>query len=213
MPLAEHDLQIPHVHTHHAVSIHVPLAEHDSSNVPTSVIFLLFQFTCPSRSTTSADHDGVGLREFQFTCPSRSTTGDIALNLLNLEFQFTCPSRSTTSVIHDRQVIAGVSIHVPLAEHDYEPVPGDVIFYVSIHVPLAEHDPRATLDSGHGSVSIHVPLAEHDIYHWRYGKYITGFNSRAPRGARPLGRVPFPLQIGFQFTCPSRSTTPKSDAK
>ena len=78
-------------------------------------------------------------------------------------FQFTCPSRSTTPTRRYYQANMAVSIHVPLAEHDYcsrshhsskmtfqftcpsrsttganmDPVP---INYVSIHVPLAEHD-------------------------------------------------------------------------
>ena len=35
-----------------------------------------------------------------------------------------------------------VSIHVPLAEHDFmHHADLSVFFYVSIHVPLAEHDP------------------------------------------------------------------------
>ena len=79
-----------------------------------------------------------------------------------------------------------VSIHVPLAEHDannYTPnhVPKDV----SIHVPLAEHDDTSVTRLLFPKVSIHVPLAEHDDCSIRLD-------------------VPF---FGFQFTCPSRSTT------
>ena len=34
-------------------------------------------------------------------------------------FQFTCPSRSTTGYTYEYDVPEGVSIHVPLAEHDW----------------------------------------------------------------------------------------------
>ena len=57
-------------------------------------------------------------RMFQFTCPSRSTTSIAASALSYTPFQFTCPSRSTTPQ-HPAQPAEGVvSIHVPLAEHD-----------------------------------------------------------------------------------------------
>ena len=53
MPLAEHDNNIVGDYiTSFLVSIHVPLAEHDTSAA------------CKKR-----------VKEFQFTCPSRSTTG------------------------------------------------------------------------------------------------------------------------------------------
>ena len=85
-----------------------------------------------------------------------------------------------------------VSIHVPLAEHDYYFVrcithsagfnsraprgarlsAGDnatKASAVSIHVPLAEHDLLKLLKLLRVRVSIHVPLAEHDLHikhHW-----------------------------------------------
>ena len=89
---------------------------------------------------------------------------------------------------------------------------------VSIHVPLAEHD--------------HVPLAEHDpkcakplrqpgSFNSRAPRGarpvvltlildLYSFNSRAPRGARPESFIPVEQAALFQFTCPSRSTTYKS---
>ena len=52
MPLAEHDVS-PNVFAQAvSVSIHVPLAEHDVKNPGQDGPGLLFQFTCPSRSTT-----------------------------------------------------------------------------------------------------------------------------------------------------------------
>ena len=58
---------------------------------------------------------------------------------------------------------------------------------VSIHVPLAEHDRFAEHMARWMIVSIHVPLAEHDNIAAGTGKSLTGFNSRAPRGARRSG--------------------------
>ena len=122
-----------------------------------------FQFTCPSRSTTQvrqdlpvpkkvsihvplAEHDAPSGRSprcgrrFQFTCPSRSTTTARQLSTPPLRFQFTCPSRSTTVEAVSRERLPDVSIHVPLAEHDFSGYRHILHNSVSIHVPLAEHD-------------------------------------------------------------------------
>ena len=55
---------------------------------------------------------------------------------------------------------------------------------VSIHVPLAEHDMLQQYMAAATQVSIHVPLAEHDRPGAEHRPRFTGFNSRAPRGAR-----------------------------
>ena len=52
MPLAEHDALISAHISGDAVSIHVPLAEHDRQGSSLASPKLTFQFTCPSRSTT-----------------------------------------------------------------------------------------------------------------------------------------------------------------
>ena len=57
-------------------------------------------------------------------------------------------------------------------------------------------------------VSIHVPLAEHDLLHPVQLSSPGGFNSRAPRGARQAACLQDVSKHMFQFTCPSRSTTP-----
>ena len=146
------------------------------------------------------------------------------------QFQFTCPSRSTTNptLIADR--ITVVSIHVPLAEHDGLKLADNHLGQVSIHVPLAEHDMSAHVNAwsrpcfnsraprgarlllrgrrdGLAEVSIHVPLAEHDERAFDMPEERDGFNSRAPRGARPDQSSVASMFFGFQFTCPSRSTT------
>ena len=147
----------------------------------------MFQFTCPSRSTTKGDGQSLPNNVFQFTCPSRSTTAGrrcrdddlprfnsraprgVRLdqsNKLNqqIQFQFTCPSRSTT-------------LRPRTLTHD---------FTVSIHVPLAEHDEAVIRGLDGLQVSIHVPLAEHDFIRGCVDDDDVSFNSRAPRGARHL---------------------------
>ena len=78
---------------------------------------------------------------------------------------------------------------------------------VSIHVPLAEHD----FDAAHVPVRIKSfnSRAPRGARHWleRQNKVRKGFNSRAPRGARPDSPPPISASQSFQFTCPSRSTT------
>ena len=142
----------------------MPLAEHDK---PLRV-FLSQHFSFNSRAPRGA----------------RPTT--LIPFLAAAAFQFTCPSRSTTRRIAAFVFVNGVSIHVPLAEHDLLSNNSGRRFQVSIHVPLAEHD---SIHAAHGgivstfqftcpsrsttsillrilrisSVSIHVPLAEHDV--------------------------------------------------
>ena len=53
VPLAEHDASFYSQREDMGVSIHVPLAEHDGKPSSLSVSISMFQFTCPSRSTTS----------------------------------------------------------------------------------------------------------------------------------------------------------------
>ena len=102
------------------------------------------------------------------------------------KFQSTCASRSTTRLRHGCRAYVGVSIHVPLAEHDRDIAKFIYDRDVSIHVPLAEHDhaahcgksirvkfqftcpSRSTTKTAESAaapliVSIHVPLAEHDL--------------------------------------------------
>ena len=58
------------------------------------------------------------------------------------------------------------------------------ITLVSIHVPLAEHDFIQPVLFCQCGVSIHVPLAEHDPTRAAIATRPIRFNSRAPRGAR-----------------------------
>ena len=104
-----------------AVSIHVPLAEHDVLALQTSSAWVGFNSRAPRGARLTPNRISTMRGSFQFTCPSRSTTavGDCAGSRVN------------------------VSIHVPLAEHDFESEGVSGHFEVSIHVPLAEHDRTA----------------------------------------------------------------------
>ena len=74
VPLAEHDASRLRRGRPLEVSIHVPLAEHDAAIRQARISPSMFQFTCPSRSTTIDDFSVMMDSSFQFTCPSRSTT-------------------------------------------------------------------------------------------------------------------------------------------
>ena len=117
-------------------------------------------------------------------------------------FQFTCPSRSTTGIIAHSQTRNGVSIHVPLAEHD------EAILNLSetstgfnSRAPRGARPSRGqrlTADTGFNS---RAPRgARHDNFATLY--FQTSFNSRAPRGAR-LRRCPqTPQKISFNSRAP-----------
>ena len=123
-------------------------------------------------------------------------------------FQFTCPSRSTTEINWKNALVLVVSIHVPLAEHDSSSCGGSG----SVSLFQFTCPSRSTTVSQPATivlmrVSIHVPLAEHDKHAELVEAYSSGFNSRAPRGARLDRYVSEASDFLFQFTCPSRSTT------
>ena len=125
----------------------------------------------------------------------------------------------------------GVSIHVPLAEHDGGAAAFDIYLQgFNSRAPRGARLGLPSLRSGRIFVSIHVPLAEHDnsrpyrslvvlCFNSRAPRGARrdtaasaprlrgSFNSRAPRGARPKSERPHTRLSMFQFTCPSRSTT------
>ena len=188
----------------------MPLAEHDVSLLKTLSAIISFNSRAPRGARPAPPAPADHCLRFQFTCPSRSTTAvSDALKVLPRMFQFTCPSRSTTFWQASQRYRVVVSIHVPLAEHDEAYRENSYPRGVSIHVPLAEHDICADMNGVSLYVSIHVPLAEHDPYH---GKPVTidGVSIHVPLAEHDdVQRVGTDIGIQFQFTCPSRSTTPK----
>ena len=77
-------------------------------------------------------------------------------------------------------------------------------------MPLAEHDRYYFVETVSLAVSIHVPLAEHDAVNLDGHGLLNGFNSRAPRGARPSKADSFRLFSSFNSRAPrgARRQTP-----
>ena len=96
MPLAEHDEEAALLRLSLLVSIHVPLAEHDLQMSAQAFRKSLFQFTCPSRSTT-----------FAFGVPA-------AIFRVSIHVPLAEHDGSSEEQAGEPEV----SIHVPLAEHD-----------------------------------------------------------------------------------------------
>ena len=169
----------------------------------------MFQFTCPSRSTTyPLIYFGGSNPRFNSRAPRGARRNLHNLIVIDVRFQFTCPSRSTTNQYSISMTHYEVSIHVPLAEHDGSRRQG-LLRRCSFNsrAPRGARLPPASASlppcmfqftcpsrsttrsmsmcESPRKVSIHVPLAEHD-------------------SARPASRGRW---CGFQFTCPSRSTT------
>ena len=162
------------------VSIHVPLAEHDRHPLQRPLLFDSFNSRAPRGARPTARLRSSSLLTFQFTCPSRSTTLDF------------------TGLSH----FFGVSIHVPLAEHDAPRRAHNLPTLVSIHVPLAEHDCGGCQPLEPVSVSIHVPLAEHDKTSCPARPSSTSFNSRAPRGARHCAPLTLVVRVYVSIHVP-----------
>ena len=78
-----------------------------------------FQFTCPSRSTTTEYKDFRKQQVVSIHVPLAEHDLKWLISPgVHVSFQFTCPSRSTTVFVPFKFVRINVSIHVPLAEHD-----------------------------------------------------------------------------------------------
>ena len=97
VPLAEHDRLIDNLLIEVEVSIHVPLAEHDLLDSFSRFFVGGFQFTCPSRSTTSEFRVAALSRQsFNSRAPRGARRAGGRRLHPPIKFQFTCPSRSTT---------------------------------------------------------------------------------------------------------------------
>ena len=190
VPLAEHDFPTSDQLYDFLVSIHVPLAEHDH-----------FPQCALSQSPVSIH---VPLAEHDMSCARRFARCLVSIHV---------PLAEHDDIVFGFCLFVKVSIHVPLAEHDLVAPVELRLFEVSIHVPLAEHDPSYCVSPDRLCVSIHVPLAEHDQVIIHPPRIQESFNSRAPRGARPRSRRSRLSRRSFQFTCPSRSTTPGQDQR
>ena len=145
------------------ISIHVPLAGHDTVGKVGKGTRMAFQSTCPLRGTTPLLNSNETEAVFQSTCPLRGTTPHPRRPCRRCGFQSTCPLRGTTVGQINRLAQQAISIHVPLAGHDARPRhKNSDAAVISIHVPLAGHD---------GSCPSRPPRPR-------------DFNPRAPCGAR-----------------------------
>ena len=76
-------------------------------------------------------------------------------------------------------------------------------------MPLAEHDAEeGGKDCREDGFNSRAPRGARHIVTKKIAA-VEGFNSRAPRGARRQQVRAAEVSAGFQFTCPSRSTTPE----
>ena len=118
VPLAEHDAFLTMLYNSVEVSIHVPLAEHDVKGKETE--YLLSSFNSRAPRGARLEHCGENRipDEFQFTCPSRSTTSDDHSKTTASHVSIHVPLAEHDRFRHNSSSSQEVSIHVPLAEHD-----------------------------------------------------------------------------------------------
>ena len=128
-----------------AVSIHVPLAEHDQFYGIHIVNFMSFNSRAPRGARRGRQGRVSAKRRFQFTCPSRSTTTVCPASLRTYSVSIHVPLAEHDPAPRCLDGSSSVSIHVPLAEHDPRILRERREHRVSIHVPLAEHDQRQCL--------------------------------------------------------------------
>ena len=151
-----------------------------------------FQFTCPSRSTTYRNGKPVCTWAVSIHVPLAEHDNAVAFRACSLmSFNSRAPRGARRSARNGCAPGGRFNSRAPRgARHDEYRRSQQRIDLVSIHVPLAEHDDWCGVEDGYDPVSIHVPLAEHDVYREARYRYYSGFNSRAPRGARPPVLIP-----------------------
>jgi len=170
------------------VSIHAPLARSDILASPCR--WRLWRFN--PRSPREERPDRSPQRSERCPCfnprspreERHANGGGVSPDYL---FQSTLPSRGATNSRSDSPVIAGVSIHAP----------------------LARSDPLATAGRAHLGVSIHAPLARSDGDQPARLQRTTGFNPRSPREERLRTTVAAPPEGSFNPRSP-REERPKA---
>ena len=120
----------------------MPLAEHDGTDRTPRTRHQGFNSRAPRGARPDTDPAAISRNLFQFTCPSRSTTQKIEENNMKFLVSIHVPLAEHDADIHAWLNGFEVSIHVPLAEHDSDLCSGRRTPAVSIHVPLAEHDKK-----------------------------------------------------------------------
>ena len=181
VPLAGHDDCAGGYGMRTQISIHVPLAGHDIQNLPTIIVEIVFQSTCPLRGTT-----GRCFREGYHTM--------ISIHV---------PLAGHDGLVLFAKAAFCISIHVPLAGHDCRDLFAKGCFCISIHVPLAGHDAPGVLRRADATqFQSTCPLrGTTDITHGGSTMQLN-FNPRAPCGARQLTEAVRPRQGDFNPRAP-----------
>ena len=118
MPLAEHDAFGDWLRAHWGVSIHVPLAEHDHLHTRRGTAIWGFNSRAPRGARLLISAGDNATKAFQFTCPSRSTTSVGLDDECGIPVSIHVPLAEHDSSSKPSASSLLVSIHVPLAEHD-----------------------------------------------------------------------------------------------
>ena len=122
-------------------------------------------------------------------------------------FQSTRPARGATNAHGGTGRLDAVSIHAPRAGRDLALQMWISLDCVSIHAPRAGRDPLSGRIRGTRRVSIHAPRAGRDGSKSSVCAYASGFNPRAPRGARRISGIGLLRRWLFQSTRPARGAT------
>jgi len=172
------------------------------------VSFLMFQSTRPARGATTSPVPFCSRRCFNPRAPrgARPNNGDGCR--FNSVFQSTRPARGATLRHRRTAACSAVSIHAPRAGRDLSsPLFAAIICKFQSTRPARgathpEHQHRSPR-----YVSIHAPRAGRDALFCPSRNICTGFNPRAPRGARPGIEVHDEAGLMFQSTRPARGAT------
>ena len=129
--------------------------------------------------------------------------------LLQFRFQSTRPGRGATAGVAPGRAGKQVSIHAPRTGRDLTLVRnGVIIFAVSIHAPRTGRDQQTNQKLIRDvKVSIHAPRTGRDKSMSPLTTPTSGFNPRAPDGARPAATARPVEEFVFQSTRPGRGAT------
>ena len=122
-------------------------------------------------------------------------------------FQFTHPARGATPAQATAQAVADVSIHAPREGCDEDMDDAIQLELVSIHAPREGCDFLCLGLLEAVVVSIHAPREGCDSSEMLRSTPMWSFNSRTPRGVRPIHNATTFDVLKFQFTHPARGAT------
>ena len=167
-----------------------------------------FQSTRPARGATSTRRGFLRPRAVSIHAPRTGRDGHLPrYQGACHQFQSTRPARGATKAKRDYRPHRGVSIHAPRTGRDLFLDASCTLTIVSIHAPRTGRDPRRRGLEHHPRVSIHAPRTGRDITTAASRASATGFNPRAPHGARHSASLALIADSTFQSTRPARGAT------